>query len=66
MFALLAVIVDTVRESLGQAYVLLDDVDSELDEVHRHNLYSTSSFTVDTIATTLAYSGSQCHHIEIG
>lgn len=66
LFALLAVIVDTVRESLGQAYVLLDDVDSELDEAHRHNLYSTSSFTVDTIATTLTYSGSQCHHIEIG
>ena len=65
LFALLAVIVDLVRNSLGKAYVLLDDVDSELDEVHRHNLYTTSSFRIDTIATTLSYNGSECNHIQL-
>lgn len=65
LFALLAVIVDVVRANMGRAYVLLDDIDSELDLTHRLNLYATSSFQEDTIATTLSYDGDRYNHVQL-
>lgn len=65
LFALLAVISKLVRSIYGYAVILLDDIDSELDEVHRQNLYATPVFQEHTIATTLAYSGDKCNIIKL-
>lgn len=65
LFALLAVIADVVRQHYPEAVILLDDIDSELDAAHRANLYATDIFQHNTIATTLSYSGSDYHHIEL-
>ena len=64
IFAMLSVLVDLARASYdGRVLVLLDDIDSELDQQHRTNLYNMTSFQTDTIATTLEYSGSD--HVNI-
>ena len=64
IFAMLSVLVDLARASYdGRVLVLLDDIDSELDQQHRTNLYNMASFQIDTIATTLEYSGSD--HVNI-
>ena len=64
IFAMLSVLVDLARASYdGRVLVLLDDIDSELDQQHRTNLYNMTSFQIDTIATTLEYSGSD--HVNI-
>ena len=64
IFAMLSVLVDLARVSYdGRVLVLLDDIDSELDQQHRTNLYNMASFQTDTIATTLEYSGSD--HVNI-
>ena len=61
---MLSVLVDLARASYdGRVLVLLDDIDSELDQQHRTNLYNMASFQTDTIATTLEYSGSD--HVNI-
>lgn len=65
LFAMLGVIADLTRQQYGEkVIVLLDDIDSELDAVHRHNLYQMSSFRYNTIATTLEYSG-DCANIRL-
>ena len=54
IFAMLGAIADLAREAYGdQVVILLDDIDSELDQQHRANLYGLDSFSHNTIATTL-------------
>ena len=64
IFAMLGVMADLARDqSANKVTILLDDIDSELDQQHRTNLYNMTSFQIDTIATTLEYSGSD--HVNI-
>lgn len=67
LFALLGIMVDITRELRGDdVYVLLDDIDSELDAVHRRNLYAMSSFQANTIATTLDCGDGDFNRIQLG
>lgn len=66
VFAMLGVIADMARSQRGQqVMVLLDDIDSELDQRHRTNLYAMSSFQANTIATTLEYRGNKCFNVSL-
>lgn len=66
IFAMLGIVADLARQRYGnQVIVLLDDIDSELDQQHRRNLYAMSSWQSNTIATTLDYSGQQQCHISL-
>lgn len=66
LFALLGVITDITRALKGDnVYVLLDDIDSELDMIHRRNLYNMSSFQQNTVATTLDYSGNDHFNVRL-
>lgn len=67
IFAVLGALIDLARDKYGDHVItLLDDIDSELDQTHRTNLYAMSSFQQRTIATTLEYcGGDSCHHIQL-
>lgn len=66
IFAVLGTLVDLARTSSSKkVLVLLDDIDSELDQVHRLNLYNMSSFKNDTIATTLECSSNKYFNIDL-
>lgn len=66
IFAMLGVIADLARQAKGdQVMILLDDIDSELDQCHRTNLYNMSSFQTNTIATTLEYHGGEHFNINL-
>ena len=65
MFALLSSIVDNIRSSNNEAYILLDDIDSELDKSRRDNLYNLDSFKKNLIATTIRYNGKACKQIKL-
>ncbi len=65
MFALLSSIVDNIRSNNNEAYILLDDIDSELDKSRRDNLYNLDSFKKNLIATTIRYNGKACKQIKL-
>lgn len=66
IFAMLGVMADLARDqSANKVTILLDDIDSELDKVHRLNLYTMSSFQNNTIATTLEYSARGVQNIAL-
>lgn len=67
IFAMLGVLADLARQQCPQKVtILLDDIDSELDQNHRENLYNMSSFQTNTIATTLEYRGHNHHNVNLG
>ena len=66
IFAMLGVLTDLARSNYdNRVLVLLDDIDSELDQQHRTNLYNMPSFQIDTIATTLEYTGTDHANISL-
>lgn len=65
MFALLSSIVDNIRSNNNEAYILLDDIDSELDKSRRDNLYNLDSLKKNLIATTIRYNGKACKQIKL-
>lgn len=66
LFAMLGVMADITRELCGDdIFILLDDIDSELDVIHRRNLYAMSSFQANTIATTLDCGDGDFNHIKL-
>lgn len=67
IFAMLGAVTDLARQQRGtEVIVLLDDIDSELDQQHRRNLYNLSSWQTGTIATTLEYQSDRHHHLSLG
>lgn len=66
VFSLIATMVELARVIHGdKVIVLLDDIDSELDHIHRKNLYDLPAWQINTFATTLSYDGGAAHHINL-
>ncbi|MFZ2560623.1 MAG: DNA replication and repair protein RecF [Candidatus Nanoperiomorbaceae bacterium] len=67
LFAILASFAELINQRLHEkAYILLDDVDSELDQCHRENLYRVPIFTRNyLIATTIVFTGQISNNIKL-
>jgi len=66
IFAILARMTEILRETFGDVYVILDDIDSELDDSRKSNLYKISSLSQDNLfATTLKFHGKKTNQIEL-
>ena len=66
IFAILATQVEILREVKGEVFVILDDIDSELDQTHKDNLYRLSSLSDNNLfATTLTFKSRVANHIKL-
>lgn len=67
LFAILASFAEVINETFHQkVYILLDDVDGELDQIHRQNLYRVPIFMDNyLIATTITFSGKIANNIQL-
>lgn len=66
LFGVLARQIEILRESFGEVYVILDDIDSELDDAHKRNLYKLSALADNNLfATTLKFRGKCANRIEL-
>jgi len=66
IFAILARQIEILRDRFSEVYVLLDDIDSELDDVHKNNLYKISALANNNLfATTLKFRGKCANHIKL-
>jgi recombinational DNA repair ATPase RecF len=56
-----------MNEETGEKiFILLDDVDGELDEIHRDNLYKARIFRENYLfATTIQFDGEIANHIKL-
>jgi len=66
IFAILATQVEILREVKREVFVILDDIDSELDQTHKDNLYRLSSLSDNNLfATTLTFKSRVANHIKL-
>lgn len=67
LFAILASFAEMINETLHrQVYILLDDVDGELDQIHRQNLYQVPIFLSNhLVATTISFTGQIANNIKL-
>ena len=67
LFAILASFAEILNEKYQQKiFILLDDVDGELDDIHRKNLYQSPVFAKNyLLATTIRFDGKIANHIEL-
>lgn len=67
LFAMLATMTEVLNKNLGQkAYLIFDDVDSELDAVHKGGLYSAKEFKNNYLyATTIKGSGRSINYLKL-
>ncbi len=67
IFAILARQIEILRETNPEVFVILDDIDSELDDIHKKNLYKLSALSDNNLfATTLNFKGKVANHIRLG
>jgi len=66
IFAILAMQVEILKEKFGEAYVILDDIDSELDRTRKDNLYKIETFNENNLfATTLEFYGKCANQVKL-
>ena len=66
IFATLARAAEILRAKFGEVYLILDDIDSELDSRHKNNLYALSILGDENLfATTISFRGKIANHIEL-
>jgi DNA replication and repair protein RecF len=66
IFAILARQIEILRATNPEVFVILDDIDSELDDVHKNNLYKISALSDNNLfATTIKFKGRAANHIRL-